>query len=207
MSALSVLIACERSGIVRDAFRARGHYAYSCDIEPDENDPTNPLHIVGDARTILRQQWDLIIAHPPCTYLASSGLHWNSRIPGREEKTEEAFNFAWQIWQAPCPRMCLENPVGRLTWFMRNAGVEVQFVQPHEFGHDASKRTGLITRGLPKLKPTCQIAPRMVNGKPRWANQTDSGQNRLAPGPKRAADRARTYQGIADAMAEQWGAL
>lgn len=199
---LRVLVACEFSGTVRDAFIRAGHDAVSCDIIPSS---TPGPHHTGDVLEILGDDWDLMIAHPPCTYLSSSGLHWNKRIPGREEKTLEAIAFAEALWDAPIPRVALENPVGCLSTRSK-LGKATQYIQPHEFGHDASKRTGLWLRGLPKLQPTNLIPGRMVNGRPRWANQTDSGQNRLGPSEDRAAIRAVTYAGIAQAMADTWGA-
>lgn len=201
---MRVLIACERSGIVREAFRALGHDAWSCDIEPSEDAST--YHLQGDALAISCMEWDMMIAHPPCTYLCSSGLHWNKRRPERAQLTEAALRFALDLWSAPISLKCMENPIGRLTKAMRGKAY-IQIVKPHQFGHDASKDTALILSGLPPLRPTSFIEPRYVNGLPRWANQTDSGQNRLGPSEKRSMDRARTYTGIAQAMAQQWGTL
>ena len=199
---MRVLVGCERSGIVRDAFLARGHKAISCDLVPSER--PGP-HYQGDIRDILHAGWDLFIAHPDCTYLSSSGLHWNKRIPGRQELSDEALRFAVQLALTPIERICVENPVGRFTKWARAAGFDVQTIQPYQFGHDASKTTCLILKNLLPLVGTDYIQPRIVGGKPRWANQTDSGQNRLGPSATRAMDRARTYEGIADAMARQWG--
>jgi len=198
-----VLVACEYSGTVRDAFRLRGHDAWSVDLLPDETG--SERHYQADALEVIRAEpWDLLIAHPPCTYLCASGLHWNKRVPGREEKTAEALRFVLDLMGADVPRIAIENPVGRIGTAIRPAD---QYVQPHEFGHDASKRTGLWLKNLPKLQPTQYVAPRMVNGRPRWANQTDSGQNRLGPSAERWKLRSNTYQGIACAMAEQWSKL
>jgi len=200
---MRVLIACERSGIVRDAFRALGHDAWSCDLEACEGDPT--WHLQGDALVYARAEhdgWDLMIAHPECRYLSVSGLHWNKRRPERAELTEQAAEFAVALWNSPIKRVALENPVGILSSRIRKPD---QIIQPYQFGEDASKATCLWLRGLPPLIPTKRVPGRIVNGKERWANQTDSGQNRLGPSPTRSMDRARTYQGIADAMAEQWG--
>lgn len=198
---MNVLIACECSGVVRDAFLAMGHAAMSCDLLPTER--PGP-HYQGDVRDILDGFWDLMIAHPDCTYLCSSGLHWNRRVEGRAEKTEEALAFVGELMGADVPLIAVENPVGCIGTRIRPAS---QYIQPYEYGHDASKRTGLWLKGLPNLTPTDYIEPRMVDDKPRWANQTDSGQNRLGPSDTRWIERARTYQGIADAMAQQWGAL
>ena len=197
---MRVLIACEFSGTVRDAVIARGHDAMSCDLLPTEK--PGPHH-QGSVLDILDHGWDLMIAHPPCTYLTASGLHWNKRRPERAKQTEEALAFVMALAKAPIPRIAIENPIGCLSTRWRKPD---QIIQPHQFGHDASKATCLWLAGLPKLKPTKDILPRMVNGRPRWANQTDSGQNRLAPSEDRWALRSMTYQGIADAMAEQWGA-
>lgn len=197
---MRVLIACEHSGTVRDAFRSLGHEAVSCDLLGTE--APGP-HIKGSVLDILNDGWDLMIAHPPCTYLASSGLHWNSRIDGRAQQTELAGEFARELWNAPIPRICIENPVGCLPRFI---GAAAQWIQPHEFGHDASKKTGLWLKGLPLLRGTQRVEPRIVDGKPRWANQTDSGQNKLGPSPDRWKERSKTYLGIAQAMALQWGA-
>ena len=215
-----VLIACERFGVIRDAFIKAGHDAVSCDLV--ETAVPGP-HYAGDVRDILDDGWDLMIAHPDCTYLCSSGLHWNHRTPGRAEKTEQALNFVRLLMAAPITRIAIENPMGRIGTAIRKAD---QIIQPYEFGDDASKRTGLWLKNLPLLKPTGYVEPRLVcqNCKtvftygqhkcprcssqhylPRWANQTDSGQNKLVPSEDRAMLRAKTYQGWADAMADQWG--
>ena len=196
---MKVLIACEFSGTVRDAFRARGHEAVSCDLLPSEK--PGP-HYEGDVRDIIGANWDLMIAHPPCTYLSASGLHWNKRRPERAQQTEDAIAFVMMLANADIPRIAIENPVGCLSSRWRKPD---QIIQPYQFGHDASKATCLWLQGLPKLEHTEYVAPRMVNGRPRWGNQTDSGQNKLGPSQDRWAKRSLTYQGIADAMAEQWG--
>jgi len=195
-----VLIACESSGSTRRAFRAAGHDAVSCDLlPPDDN---SPHHYQGDVRDLLSQQWDLMIAHPPCTYLCVSGLHWNKRIPGRAEQTEQAIEFVRMLMFAPIPKICIENPVSCISSRIRKPD---QIIQPHQFGHDASKSTCLWLIGLPPIKPTGPfIAPRIVNGKQRWANQTDSGQNKLPPSADRWKLRSETYAGISNAMAAQW---
>ena len=199
---MRVLVACEYSGTVRDAFRSRGHDAWSVDLLPD--DAGSPWHYEDRAENVIGLGWDLLIAHPPCTYLCSSGLHWNKRVPGREEKTAAALRFVRDLMDADVPRIAIENPVGRIGTAIRPAD---QYIQPYQFGHDASKRTGLWLKNLPKLTPTQYVEPRRVNGRPRWGNQTDSGQNRLGPSAERWKVRSATYQGIAEAMAEQWGKL
>lgn len=200
---MRVLIACEFSGTVRDAFLRRGHYALSCDLLPCESQASGD-HYQGDVRDILNDGWDLMIAHPPCTYLCSSGLHWNKRRPGRQALTEEALDFVRLLLDAPIPRIALENPVGCISTRIRPYD---QAIQPYEFGHDASKKTCLWLKNLPPLYQTAFVEPRIVNGRPRWGNQTDSGQNKLPPSKDRWAIRSETYLGIADAMATQWGNL
>jgi hypothetical protein len=186
---------------VRDAFLALGHDAMSCDLLP--TDAPGP-HYQGDVQDALGQGWDLMIAHPPCTYLASSGLHWNKRQPDRAVKTEAALQFVMALLNAPIERIALENPIGCISTRVRKPE---QVIQPWQFGDDASKATCLWLKNLPPLKPTKLIPGRLVNGKRRWANQTDSGQNRLSPSADRWKKRSETYQGIAAAMAEQWGSL
>ncbi|SVA15426.1 uncharacterized protein METZ01_LOCUS68280 [marine metagenome] len=166
-------------------------------------------HYEGNVYDILYQDdWEMMIAHPDCTYLCSSGLHWNNKIEGRAEKTEEALEFITDLWTCGIPKICLENPVGcintRLKFMPRP-----QYIQPYNFGEDASKKTGLWLKGLRPLRATKQIEGRKVkkNGRiyRRWSNQTDSGQSNLGPSKTRGKDRSLTYQGIADAMAKQWG--
>lgn len=212
---MRILIACEYSGAVRDAFIAKGHEAVSCDLLPTDapnwtydpftrirtHHPERGHHHQGSVLDILSHDWDLMIAFPPCTYLCSSGLHWNKRIPGRTAKTEQALDFVRLLMDAPIPRIALENPVGCISTRIRKPD---QMIQPHQFGHDASKKTCLWLKGLPHLTPTEHVAPRLVDGRNRWANQTDSGQNRLGPSADRWKLRAKTYQGIAEAMADQW---
>ncbi len=200
---MRVLIACEFSGTVRDAFLQRGHYALSCDLLACESQASGD-HYQGDVRDILDHGWDLMIAHPPCTYLCSSGLHWNKRRPGRQVLTEEALEFVSLLLDAPIPRIALENPVGCISTRIRPYD---QAIQPYQFGHDASKKTCLWLKNLPPLRPTQFIEPRIVNGRSRWSNQTDSGQNKLPPSADRWAIRSETYPGIAEAMANQWGNL
>lgn len=233
-----ILIACEFSGRVRDAFRALGHDAVSCDFKPSE---TLGPHHQGDVRDILRaDRWDALIAFPDCTYLCSSGLHWNTRRPERAQLTEDALAFVRYLLDAPIPHIALENPVGCISTRIRRPD---QTIQPWMFGEDASKATCLWLKGLPKLVPTtsmqrpvwvpcpdqcddwvCQrhglhtadcACPPLDDWVTRgddpyykyYANQTPSGQNKLGPSPTRAADRSRTYQGIASAMAATWGPL
>jgi len=192
---MRVLIACEYSGTVRDAFIACGHDAMSCDLLP--TDAPGP-HYQGDVRDILGDGWDLMIAHPPCTYLSVSGMHWTTRGLRDPKLTEDALEFVQLLMDAPIPRIALENPVSIISSRIRKPD---QIVHPWQFGHDASKRTCLWLKNLPPLVPT-DILP--GDAKTRRANQTPSGQNRLGPSPDRWKIRSATYQGIADAMADQW---
>ena len=220
---MKVLVACEESGAVRDAFIARGHYAMSCDLIPTAS--PGP-HWQGDVMEILYAGWDLMVAHPPCTFLSSSGLHWNKRRPERAAETEAALDFVRVLLDAPIPKIALENPVGCISSRIRKPD---QIIQPYDFGDDASKATCLWLKGLRPLVPTKFIPPRMVCGcghtfrsetvdkygclnccgdsvaLPRWANQTDSGQNILGPSTDRQRERSKTYAGIAAAIADQWG--
>lgn len=147
---------------------------------------------------------DLVIAFPPCKYLCSSGLHWNTRRPERAALTEASLDLVQRIMALPAPRICVENPVGCISSRIRKPD---QIIQPYEFGHDASKKTCLWLKGLPFLRPTKRVEPRMVNGLPRWGNQFDSGQNNQVNAADRAVARAERWQGVADAMADQWGSL
>tara|TARA_R110000868_G_scaffold116082_2_gene309452 strand:- start:926 stop:1555 length:630 start_codon:yes stop_codon:yes gene_type:complete len=195
---MRVLVACEYSGTVRDAFLRRGHDAMSCDLLP--TDAPGP-HYHGDVRDVLGDGWDLLIAHPPCQYLCSSGLHWNHKRPGRAAQTEQALDFVRLLMGTSIPRWAIENSVGCIGTRIRPAD---QTIQPWQFGHDASKATCLWLHNLPLLVPTAEFPPRIVNGKRRWSNQTDGGQNKLPPSDDRWKIRSTTYQGIADAMAAQW---
>lgn len=180
---------------MREAFRARGHDAWSCDLLPTEIDGP---HFTADVRQVLGLGWDLMLAHPPCTYLCSSGLHWNTRRPERATLTEESLEFVRLLLGAPIPHIALENPVGRINTAIRKPD---QTIHPWQFGEDASKATCLWLKNLPLLVPT-NILP--GGRKARRANQTPSGQNKLGPSPDRWKERSRTYPGIANAMADQW---
>lgn len=218
---MRVLVACEYSGTVRDAFRARGHDAMSCDLLP--TDAPGP-HYQGDVRDVLDDGWDLMVAHPPCTYLSVSGMHWTRRGLRDAKLTEDALAFVRLLMDAPIARIAVENPVSIISSRIRKPD---QTVQPWMFGHDASKKTCLWLKGLPPLRPTQIVEPRLVccglevpagtgvygcpnccgdkRARERWGNQTDSGQNRLSPSPDRWKIRSATYAGIAAAMADQWG--
>lgn len=195
---MRVLVACEYSGTVRDAFIARGHEALSCDLLP--TDAAGPHH-QGDVRDILGDGWDLMIAHPPCTYLSVSGMHWTTRGLRDPKLTEDALEFVQLLMDAPIPRIALENPVSIISSRICKPN---QIVHPWQFGHDASKRTCLWLKNLPLLMPT-DVLP--GGTRTRRANQTASGQNKLGPSPDRWKKRSETYSGIAAAMADQWGGL
>ena len=196
---MKVLVACEYSGAVRDAFIAKGHEALSCDLLP--TDSPGP-HYQGDVLDIINEGWDLMVAHPPCTYLSVSGMHWTTRGLRDPQLTEDALEFVRLLLNAPIPRIALENPVSVISSRIRKPD---QIVTPYMFGHDASKKTCLWLKGLPLLVPTQMVEPRVIDGKKRWGNQTDSGQNKLAPSADRWKIRSETYKGIAEAMASQWG--
>ena len=204
---MKVLVACEYSGTVRDAFISMGHEAMSCDLLP--TDVPGP-HYQGDVFDIINQGWDMMIAHPPCTYLCVSGLHWNKRVEGRDAKTDEALEFVKRLLDAPIHRIALENPVGCISKRIRKPE---QIIQPYEYGDDAAKKTCLWLKNLPKLRPTDRVRGRKVktpSGKivERWSNQCDNyGQDKTPPSPDRWKIRSKTWQGIADAMASQWGIL
>ena len=254
---MKILVACEESQAVTKAFRAKGHEAFSCDILPCSGGHPE-WHIQQDVTELLAQKWDMIISFPPCTYLCSSGMHWTTRGLRDPKLTEDAKRFVLEIWNADCPRIVIENPIGVLSTTLRKPD---QIIQPWMFGEDASKQTCLWLKGLPNLQSTDIIPPKgfqnvvyagelplcecceepwcekhqehysdcdcygptqddlryvAVNkyefacdvafvGKPVWGNQTPSGQNKLGPSQDRAMLRAKTFPGIAQAMAEQWG--
>ena len=197
---MRVLVGCEYSGVVRDAFLRFGHDAMSCDLLPTD---TPGPHYQGDVMDIVGDGWDLAIFHPPCTYLSVSGIHWNNRGRGWD-RTYAALAFVRELLDADIPRIALENPVSIIASRIRRPD---QIIHPHQFGHDASKKTCLWLKNLPKLVATNDVPPRVVDGKPRWGNQTDSGQNNLPQTSDRWKRRSTTYRGVADAFAEQWGCL
>ena len=200
---MNVLVGCEFSGRVGDAFDELGHDVTTCDFLPSESE-RGVKHHQGDIMDIIDDGWDMALLFPPCTYLCVSGLHWNKRVPERAEKTEEALKFVERLLNADIPMIALENPVGCISSRIRKPD---QMIQPYDFGDDASKRTCLWLKNLPPLIPTEYVEPRIVKGKKRWANQTDSGQSNLGPSEDRWKIRSTTYQGIANAMADQWGRL
>lgn len=205
---MRVLVACEFSGVVREAFRARGHDAWSCDVLPTET-PELSEHFIADVREIIRcgnTRWDLLIAHPPCTYLCNSGVRW--LVPGgklnraRHLKMQEACDLFAELLAAPIEKICVENPVMHnyardyleQTWRVtRHDARPTQTIQPWQFGHGETKRTCLWLKNLPPLTPTKIVSGRV----PRV--------HHASPGPDRWKERSRTLTGIAEAMAEQWG--
>lgn len=254
---MRILVACEFSGVVRNEFAKRGHDAWSCDILDSET-PGN--HIKDDVLKHLDDGWDLMIAHPPCTYLSVSGMHWTTRGLRDPKLTEDALDFVQRLMDANIPKIAIENPISIISSRIRKPD---KIIQPWMFGEDASKKTCLWLKNLPKLEyyypviippkdwgkvmcaadmlececcgdafcPECNthyadcncIGPseddviyKTIEGvlfgtrnnpapKPVWGNQTPSGQNKLGPSKDRWKERSRTFQGIASAMAEQWG--
>ena len=204
-----ILIACEFSGTVRDALTDRGHSAMSCDLLPTE---TAGAHYQGDVRDVINDGWHMMIAHPPCTYLAASQL-WRCQpkhdadYPARQQASDEALEFVRDLMAAPIQQQCIENPVSRIGTAIRPA---TQYVQPYEFGHDASKNTGLWLQNLPKLvaDPDDFVPHRLVRYKgklvKRWGNQSPCGADNKSPGPDRWKLRSKTFSGIAEAMATQF---
>jgi len=186
MTPMKILVACEFSGIVREAFMARGHDAWSCDLLPTE---IPGQHIQGDVLKILSDGWDLMIAHPPCTYLAVSGARWFAE---RKPEQEAALEFVRLLLDAPIPKIALENPISVISSRIRKPD---QIIQPWMFGHAETKATCLWLKNLRPLKPTNLVVGR------------DDRVHREPPGPDRWKRRSRTYAGIALAMAEQWGQL
>jgi len=181
---MKVLIACEFSGTVRDAFLRRGHAAMSCDLLPTESDGP---HYVGDVRDVLGMGWDLMIAHPPCTRLAVSGARWFNLY--REDQAA-ALDFVRLLMDAPIPRIAIENPISVISSRIRKPD---QIIQPWQFGHGETKATCLWLKGLPLLTPTDIVGGR------------EARIYKMPPGPNRWKERSRTFQGIAEAMADQWG--
>ena len=190
---MKILVACEYSGTVRDAFIERGHDATSCDILP--TDSPGPHH-QGPVEEILNDGWDLMVAHPPCTHLAVSGARW---FKDKQEEQKQALDFVRLLLGAPIDKIALENPVSVISSRIRKPN---QIIQPWEYGHPHSKKTCLWLKNLPNLEPT-EILSLPASGV--WENQTSSGQNKLGPSEDRWKKRSLTYQGIANAMASQWG--
>jgi len=182
---MKVLVACEYSGAVRDAFAAKGHYAMSCDLLPSE---TAGPHYQGDIRDILFNTWDLMIAHPPCTHLSVSGARWfKDKLP----EQAKALDFVRLLLEAPIARIALENPISIISSRIRKPD---QIIQPWQYGHGETKATCLWLKGLPPLVPTDVVEGR------------EARVHKMPPSPDRWKERSRTFTGIAAAMADQWGA-
>lgn len=211
---MKVLVACEFSQVVTKEFRKRGHEAFSCDLLPTEGDPK--FHIQGDVLKILHKLWDLIIAHPPCPFLCVTGNKWfyhpddkhlpveerrpHPRFPDRKKHRQEAIDFFMKFANAPAKKICIENPIGIMSTVWRKPD---QIIQPFQFGHEEPKKTCLWLKNLSKLIPTKIVEPDYIVSKSgkklaRWYYQPSQSR-------KRQMDRERTFQGIAEAMAEQWG--
>lgn len=205
---MRVLVACEESQEVCKAFRELGHEAYSCDIEPCSGGHPE-WHLQCDALEIIKMRWDLIIAHPPCTYLTNAGNKWfkleyQERFPDRKQKREDAVSFFMAFWNADCPRVAIENPQGIMSSRFRKPD---QYIEPYMFGDSEKKKTGLWLRGLPALAPTNVVEPIIIEcasgaREPRWHMETMH-----LPPKERAKARSKTFPGIARAMAEQWGGI
>lgn len=197
---VNVLIGCESSGEVRDAFIRRGHRAMSCDLLPTKK--PGP-HYQGNIVDVIDYPWDLAIFHPPCTDLSVSGArHFEAKWLDGRQAASAAFFMKLQRASSHIPKTVTENPVCIMSRLWRKPD---QIIQPWQFGHDASKATCLWLKGLQPLIPTQLVDGRLINGMRRWANQTDSGQNKLSPSDDRWEIRSKTYEGIAEAMAAQWG--
>lgn len=184
---MRVLVACEYSAVVRDAFQAKGHDAWSCDLLDTEGSENR--HYKGDVFDLFGHHWDLMIAHPPCTHLSVSGARW---FKDKKQEQEDALQFVRDLMKAPIERICIENPISVISSKIRKPD---QIIQPWQFGHGETKATCLWLKNLPKLVPT-----NIVEGR-------EARVHKMPPGPNRWKERSRTFQGIADAMAEQWGAL
>lgn len=194
---MRVLVACEYSGRVRQAFRELGHDAWSCDLyEPAEDG--SPWHRMGDAARIAKEGWDLMIAHPPCTHLAVSGSRWFAKKRESGEQ-QEAIDFFMELANAPIERIALENPISIMSTQWRKPD---QIIHPWQFGHPEFKATCLWLKGLSPLNPTRIIKPPQ-KGSPEWVQW--NRVHRMSPGADRWKERSRTYHGIAAAMAQQWG--
>ena len=196
---MRVLVACEYSGRVRDAFAKLGHEAMSVDLLPSDT-PGN--HYEGDVLDVLYDGWDLLIAHPPCTYLANSGVSWLHKDPARWGALDKAAEFFKKLLEAPVSKVCVENPIMHKYGKERIGGVkQSQVIQPYMFGHLEQKATCLWLNGLPQLTPTNNVKQKMLN----LPNNLRQRLHYLPPSKDRWKLRSTTFQGIADAMASQWG--
>ena len=196
---MRVLVACEYSGKVREAFRKLGHDAWSCDLLPA--DDGSEFHYQGSVLDILNDGWDLMVGHPPCTYLCNSGVSWLHKIPERWDQMRDGAEFFKLLWDADIPKIAIENPIMHKYAKEIIGSNQTQIIQPYQFGHAESKATCLWLKGLPPLKETNNV-------KDLWQSLPKKEAQRLhmlPPSKDRWKLRSETYQGIADAMAEQWG--
>lgn len=204
---MRVLVACEYSGVVRDAFLAKGHDAMSCDILDTES--PGP-HYKGDVLDVLNDGWDMMIAHPPCTYFANAGLHYLRTRPERRDLLKSSFEFILSLWNTPIEKICIENPTGWLNTHWRKPS---QIIQPWWFGDGQLKTTCLWLKGLPRLSGLIEVAKAPHKHKPtpiktitrRSGDKAGQPYNYYWRQGKSAKDRAKTFPGIAQAMADQWG--
>jgi hypothetical protein len=201
---MNVLVACEFSGVVRDAFAEKGHNSWSCDLLPSESTASDK-HYQCNIAEVIDNDWDLIIAHPPCTYLTVTGNKWfkpefKERFPTREQDRKDAIEFFMNIANNKCKKIAIENPVGVMSSIYRKPD---QIIQPYWFGHTFSKKTCLWLKGLPLLKPTDMVEPEYLifQGKRYSKHHQQYGVSKA----DRAKHRSKTPEGIAKAMAEQWG--
>ena len=210
---MKVLIGYSCCDVTRQAFASLGHEAWTCDLLPSRG--SQDKHIIGDVWDVAHSDWDLGIFHPMCTYLTVSAAWafgdgpYHQRVKpttlvgaARRAARDQALDNFRRLLELPYP-LAIENPAP--SFISKSIRPPDQTIQPYQFGDDASKRTGLWLRDLPPLRPSKRVAGRMVNGKERWSNQTDSGQNKLSPSSGRWLERSKTYPGIARAMADQWG--
>lgn len=192
---MRILIACEFSGRVRDAFAAKGHEAWSCDLLPSE---TIGNHYQCAVEEILGSDWDMMVAHPPCTHLAVSGAAW---FKNKQKEQEEALQFVQMLMDAPIPKICIENPVSIISSRIKKP---TQYIQPWQFGHAETKKTCLWLKNLLPLRPTDIVEPKFIIGKKDGKRYSPTHYQSYSKG-ERWKIRSRTYRGIADAMAHQWG--
>ena len=198
---MKILIACEYSGTVRDAFRALGHDAISCDLLPTDREGP---HYQGSVLDIINDGWDMMIAHPPCTYLANSGVSWLHKDPSRWDKLDEGAAFFRLLWEAPIGRIAIENPImHKYAKERTGAGRQSQIVQPWMFGHTESKATCLWLKNLPPLRETNNVMAETM----KLPDNERQRLHYLPPSPTRWKERSTTFSGIAQAMADQWGHL
>jgi len=196
---VKILIACEFSGIVRDAFIKKGHDAVSCDLLPTE--APGP-HYQGDVLKILNKGWDMMIAHPPCTYLTVTANRSFLNNPDRWKKRYEAMLFVWQLFNAPIEKICIENPVGVISTYVRKPN---QYIHPYQYGHTDSKKTGLWLKRLPLLKPTKSVRPEYIVAPSGKRMSKTHAMNPSTNNINNKKLRSRTYQGIANALSNHWG--